>query len=143
MPDSISANSTTKPVTPDPDASPWYQPMIDGISRIANYSERAREGKAPGLLDLSPAGSAGVIPVISTHVRMRVHNIIITSAAVAVITLIVGGSAGGGGNRYRFNVAIGTTNLDFPIEIDRGVDVTLVQAGDLTTWTCFLFYYPE
>ena len=143
MPDSISANSDSNPVIPDPDAKPWFQPMVDGINRIANFSERQREAKAPGLLDLSPAGSAGVIPVISTHVKMRVHNIIITSAAVAVITLIVGGSATGGGNRYRFNVAIGTTNLDFPIEIDRGVDVTVVQAGDLTTWTCFLFYYPE
>lgn len=143
MPDNISANSDTKPIIPDLDSGPWYQPMIDGISRIANYSERQREKAAPGLLDLSPAGSAGVIPVYSAHVRMRVRNIVLTSAAVAVITLIIGGGAGGGGTRYRFNVAVGTTSLDFPIEIDRGTDVTLVQAGDLTTWTCYLFYYPE
>jgi hypothetical protein len=140
MPDQISTESDTDPIASTSladreEAHDLVNPMAESLSRIADRAERAREKNPPSVLDLTPIN--GAIPTIATHVRMRVIEIVLSSCVVDVLVLMVGGI------QYVFNVDVGLNCFPFPIEIDRGVDCTLVSVAGSVCNSCYIFYYSE
>jgi hypothetical protein len=131
-------NSDATPVGPDMDASPWAPPILDPLSRIANYSERQREKNAPTVIDLT-AGSGNAIDGQQVNVyRLRVIGLLISASAATTLVFTAGGRS------YTFYVAAGMEPLiHFPIEIDGGTDISVNLTGAAANYSFYIFGYTE
>lgn len=136
MPDQISDNSDTKPIGVDPNdritQPPPTESVPEAISRIANYSERQREKNAPIIIDFTTLKATQ-----SFHTKLRVIEFIFSASVAADhVTVAFGGRV------WDFLLAVGTTVVPFPAEIDRGIDVTFtnVTSVDHTTYLYIVAY---
>jgi hypothetical protein len=112
------------------------------VARLANFSARQLESRPPSLISLGSDSGKVVVAGTSTFqttVRFRVSRILISSAANGdVIKLSVGF------NNFNFLTVIGTNGFDFPIEIDRGMDITVQEVTNpAATYSVYIFGYPE
>lgn len=114
------------------------------IERLANYNPRQLNKEAPTLLDMGPLAGK-LVPGANntswqTTQKFRVTNIIYGGGAVAdELRLSIATTS------YHFYTSGNTISLDFEIEIDRGLDISVI---DFTTpanrlWTFMIFGYPE
>ena len=138
-------NSDTMPIGPDLDAKPWFAPISDPLSRIAEYSERQREKNPPIWIEISPdAGLAGStltsVTLTGSHPRLRVIGVLFTSTTAATrLQFFIGG------RYFFFNCPANDTKwVPLPIEIDRGIDLTVnkISVAD-SNWDFYLFAYTE
>ena len=138
MPDQISDNSDTKPIGIDPNDRNGpdlpISPVAEGIQRIADHSERQREKDAPTIVDFTNSKTT-----ISFHTRLRVIEFIFSCSTAGDHV-----SVAFGGRVWDFLLAVGTTVVPFPAEIDRGIDITFtnVTSADHTTYF-YLVAYTE
>lgn len=114
------------------------------IDRIANFSERQRTKEAPALLDMGPLAGrlvqGGNNTLWQSTQRFRVTNIIYGGGVAGdELRLSVGVTS------YHIYTSGNTVNLEIPITIDRGMDISVI---DFTTpanrlWTFMIFGYSE
>lgn len=120
------------PIGADPYMEPVsYQTMQrlstieEHLYRLANFTERAREKEAPTLIDLSPASGQATARTFQTTTKLRVLGIVLGGAAGDNLRLSIGQRP------YNFfNVTGALIYIPFPIEIARGLDMTV---ADITT----------
>jgi len=139
MPDQISSNSDTKPIGTSPSDKPWYEPMTTGIDRIANYAERARE-HAPTLIEIGPVVPNGLVSApqaFSTRLRIKTITFDSLTAGTFVISF--------GGRSFTFMTQASITlQLDWPYEIDRGIDIMVTRTvGADNPWNFYIWAYTE
>jgi hypothetical protein len=138
MPDHIQTESDTKPIGIDPNdrinPPPPINPIAEGIQRISDHSERQREKDAPTIEDFSNSKT-----VKAFHTRLRVIEFIFCcSTAGDHVTVAFGGRI------WDFLLAVGTTVVPFPAEIDRGIDITFANVTSADHLTYFyLVAYTE
>ena len=139
MPDEISRNSDERPIMPDPDARPWYEPMTDGISRIANFSERQREQNPPDIIKIDKTAGLPVTNRYTTHQRLRIISLIISSETAADHYSIAFG-----GRTFDFYAAVGTQTIPFAYEVDRGIDIVTTDITSVDhNYAIYLVAYTE
>ena len=137
MPDNISGNSDSTPISVDPNdrIGPYLpaSPIADGINRIANYSERQREKNAPTIVDLTNYKTT-----VAFHTRLRIIQFVFSCASADHVTIAFGGRV------FDFFLNIGTTIVPFAYEADLGVDITFanITSADHATY-CYIIAYTE
>ncbi len=126
-----------EPIAKDIEELPWSTQMLNVMDRIANYSERQREAKAPECLTF-----VSTITQLTTHVRYRVKCVTISAGAVSGLGDIIRIQVGT--RNYDFYASLGTDTFEFPIEIDRGVNLTVTNLTVASTdYVVQIFAYPE
>jgi hypothetical protein len=112
--------------------------LLIEFRRFAQYSERQREKVAPTIVDLSPTSGSQTATTYSTKTKLRLKGFLLT-----------------GGLGDKFNLRVGTFNytiyanggmfVDFPIEVDRGIDFGMydITNPSSTLWSCYVIGYPE
>ncbi len=112
--------------------------ITEYLDRIANYSERQRETKAPDVIDLSPASGSQAARTYTTKTGLRVLGIIISGQPLTEAYRLTVGS-----RPYNF-FAPTTVFIPFPIEVTQGIDLAManITTPNSTTWSCYVFGYP-
>ena len=141
MPDWVQTESDSKPIglevndRSETSVPLPINPIAESLTRIADYSERQREKNAPTLIQLSNTNTT-----IVTWQRLRFEHFLITCATGDHISLTVGTRV------YDFFMGpvSGTIYVPFPIEVDRGVDLTFtnVTASGHVSYI-YIFAYTE
>lgn len=132
MPDTTSDNSNTAPISPDPDAKPWFDPIVAPLDRIAEYSERAREKNAPIIIDFTTLKNTQ-----SFHTRLRMIGFVFCADTAADHVRV-----SFGGRPFDFLLDVGTTEVVFPYEVDRGIDIVFanITNPDHTSYMYIIAY---
>jgi hypothetical protein len=137
MPDVISDNSDSDPIASTSladreEAHDLVNPMAESLSRIADRSERQREKNAPIIIDFTNSKTAQVF-----HVRLRMIGFVFCATTAADHV-----SFSFGGRVFDFLLAVGTTQVVFPYEVDRGVDIVFanVTSPDHVTYAYIIAY---
>lgn len=107
--------------------------MVNLLKRLVDFDDRARQAKAPDVIDLS-----SIKPTYNTKTGLRVLGIVISGQPITdTYRLLIGV------RQYNF---FGITNgfVQFPIEVTNGIDLTaqnITTPGSLT-WSMYVFGYP-
>lgn len=131
------------PFYPDPIDGGLDRVIVDGQSRIIqllekliNVNERARETRAPDVIDLSANSGSQTARTYTTKTGLRVVSVIITSTPATDAFRITVGQ-----RPYNF---FGNGTFPFPIEVANGIDLA---CADITTpsslnFACYVIGYP-
>ncbi len=152
----IRTEEQNTPVGDDPFSDPyseqlsyasWYKmlqttqkSLLDAINNIKNYSERQREKASPTIIDLSPSSGTPIPNTFQTTVRYRIIGMAFSGGQGDEFRLAFGGR-----HFHFFNITGGPGYIPFPVEVDRGVDITMMDITNpaSTSWSCYLYGYPE
>lgn len=112
-----------------PDAVKQHDEMLSALDAGSRRIVEALTGVGAEIVRLD--ASATPVPQ-SQHIRFRVQYLIISRATVGDMTLQIGTGT------YPFTVGATPERVDFPIVIERGVDMSAIGDGRL-----YLVGFPE
>jgi hypothetical protein len=137
--DNISSNSDSDPIASTSladreEAHDLVNPMAESLSRIADRSERSREKNPPIIIDFTNSKTTQVF-----HVRLRMVGFIFSCSNAGDHV-----SVSFGGRVFDFLLAVGTTEVLFPYEVDRGIDIVFANVTSANNLTyMYLIAYTE
>jgi hypothetical protein len=137
--DNISSNSDSDPIASTSladreEAHDLVNPMAESLSRIADRSERSREKNPPIIIDFTNRKTTQVF-----HVRLRMVGFIFSCSTLGDHV-----SVSFGGRVFDFLLNVGTTEVVFPYEVDRGIDIVFANVSNVNNLTyMYLIAYTE